>query len=55
MNDDDLYLMAESNPLAGKVREQLVAMGLMPQEPKPLSARDVTPAGWASAGEGVEL
>ena len=37
MDDTELYLMAESNPLAGRLREQLVALGLMPQTPEPLA------------------
>lgn len=32
MDDAELYLYAEPNPMAAKLREQLVAMGLMPQD-----------------------
>ena len=33
MDDAEMYLFAEPNPLAGKLRADLIAMGLMPVDP----------------------
>jgi hypothetical protein len=33
MDDAEMYLMAESNPLAGSLRAERIARGLMPVDP----------------------